>query len=887
MSVEFHHMSRGRAKPGRALVAGLMLSTAIGIVAVSTSSPAIAQAVEPRNFSVPAGPLGASLVAFGRQAGLQISYLSGVVDGRRSEGLSGAATNEQALARLLAASGLNYRFSSANSVIIIDAGSPAAFANDDGSMLLDTITIHGGNPDVAPYETAAPKDYISAQTIDHYRGSSPADIFRGTPGVMSGEARNGAGSVDVNIRGMQGMGRVAVTIDGAENGTDVYQGYQGISNRTYMDPDLLVGAEVTKGSDVSSRGIAGSIAMRTIEASDIIEDGKSYGVRFKAGAGTNTSEPVADAVGGYGGLTTFSATPSEQGLDRPNPLEPTSGSASIAAAVEHENLEFLMAYAYRKQGNYHAGTNGKSAEAIDLGEQTICTWICFTYPNYYVNTGLTNFRAGEEVLNTQLETKSLLAKVTGRFGDGHSLKFSYSGYRSEAGDRFASQLTTNRAQPLQKPQTSGTSLDTFAARYRWQPEGNDLVDLEANWWRTNMEFRNPRRNEFGVPFASLGLPEGYRTGSDIVIWGADIENTSKFDTRWGALDLNYGLNFRYEDTKPSAFTRELETWLDYRDGNRQQTAAFTKAAWKPIDWMTLNAGLRYEHYATEDRNDPYQVRPGYIYDHKNQGEGWSPSVGITLEPLKNVQFYTNYSNVMRAPSLVESGSGFTMTVNPDVQPERSSNWEVGTNLIRNGLFSQDDTGMIKFGYFNWTVDDFIAREWQTVNAVSQMGIRNIDKAKFSGLELSARYEWRGFMAELGANYYTNVEFCPTDDTCENRSLYADYATNQVPPEYSVNLSVSKRFLDDALTLGGRVSHIGPRAIEHGQATAVGASNFITNIDWDPYTLVDVFVDYKMTDNLTASLRVENLTDKYYVDPLSLVLQPGPGRTFYASLTAKF
>ncbi|MFP3701827.1 TonB-dependent receptor, partial [Burkholderia sp. SIMBA_013] len=47
----------------------------------------------------------------------------------------------------------------------------------------------------------------------------------------------------------------------------------------------------------------------------------------------------------------------------------------------------------------------------------------------------------------------------------------------------------------------------------------------------------------------------------------------------------------------------------------------------------------------------------------------------------------------------------------------------------------------------------------------------------------------------------------------------------------------------------------------------------------------LFTEYKINDNMTASLRVENLFDRFYVDPLGLVTQPGPGRTIYASLTA--
>lgn len=132
-----------------------------------------------------------------------------------------------------------------------------------------------------------------------------------------------------------------------------------------------------------------------------------------------------------------------------------------------------------------------------------------------------------------------------------------------------------------------------------------------------------------------------------------------------------------------------------------------------------------------------------------------------------------------------------------------------------------------------------------------------------------------------------MEFCQLGGICEDKTMYGDYATNHVPPEYSIDLTLSQSFLDDRLTVGGRLSHAGPRAIGHGQVTALGLSQFISAINWKPYTLVDVFADYKINENFTASFRIENLFDRYYVDALGLVQQPGPGRTFYASLMAKF
>ena len=196
--------------------------------------------------------------------------------------------------------------------------------------------------------------------------------------------------------------------------------------------------------------------------------------------------------------------------------------------------------------------------------------------------------------------------------------------------------------------------------------------------------------------------------------------------------------------------------------------------------------------------------------------------------------------------------------------------------------------MVKFGYFNWDVKDYIGREYFTSpEGWSGLHIHNIARAKFSGLELSGRYEVSGFSAELAANYYLDVTFCRIEGVCGNRRLSSDYATNQVPPEYSLYLTVAQKFFDNALTIGGRVSHIGPRAAGHGDVTAQGLSQFINLINWKPYTLVDVFAECKINETLTAAFRVENLADVYYVDPLGLVQQPAPGRTFYTSLTARF
>lgn len=878
--------SRSRGVRLRWLAGALAASTAISSIAGSGVTFAqTASAVG--SLDIPAQSLADALVSFSRQTRIQIFVSSDLAAGKRSPAVSGSMAPEAALRRLLTGTGLTYSFTNPTTVTISGRGAASAPVPDDGSLVLNVIDVTAGRGETSvytPYETAGATAHISAQDIERFRGSSPADIFRGTPGVLSGDARNSAGAIDVNIRGLQGQGRVKVSIDDAENAVTVYQGYQGQSNRTYIDPDFIGGIDINKGLDVASRGAAGSVSMRTINAGDIVKEGDSWGLRVRGGFGTNTISPTPGNQGGYSFPVNGTPIASENGLDRPSFLQPTSGSGSITAAIKQDDWDFLAGYAYRKQGNYFAGTNG--------GDGVWATPALVESTGRYTNIGLTNYRPGEEVLNTQLQTQSWLAKANIRFDHDQSLQFTYNGYRGESGNWLPNVNLLSGVAQADYGATTGIKLDTGTMRYRWNPEDDDLIDLKANAWVTYFQFLNDarlssRQGDVGTTIwpTDIGLYDGYRTGTNTTMWGAELSNRSKFafDT-WGEIDLTYGVSYMGQDVKLTPY-HEFMSLVPPSQGTRDEYGAYGKLAWKPQDWVTLNAGLRYSGYQADGPTQTYQAASGEYIETgpAKDAAGFSPSAGVTVEPFEGTQFYANYASALRLPSLMETIGTFTI-VEPGLTPERLNSWDLGVNVLRENVLADNDRAMLKFGWFDWNVDNYISRALQPIDQGSALRIHNIAGAKFSGFELSSRYERGGFTANLSADYYTNVQFCETSDTCGNSTQYGDYATNHVPPEYTVDLTLTQKLLEDRLTIGGRAYYVGPRAAEHGAVTAQGASAFIAQVQWKPYTLIDVFAEYKINDNFTASVRVENLTDQYYVDPLGLLQQPGPGRTFYASLT---
>lgn len=89
------------------------------------------------NYTVPAGPLDAAIMRFGDDTGLQMLYPADVVRGLHSGGLSGSYTPDAGLSRLLAGTGLVYRFTGANTVTISD---PSRMTTDEGAAATEGAT---------------------------------------------------------------------------------------------------------------------------------------------------------------------------------------------------------------------------------------------------------------------------------------------------------------------------------------------------------------------------------------------------------------------------------------------------------------------------------------------------------------------------------------------------------------------------------------------------------------------------------------------------------------------------------------------------------------------------------------------------------------------------
>lgn len=142
----------------------------------------------------------------------------------------------------------------------------------------------------------ATNSVVTTAEIEAYQANDLADIFRRTPSISVG------GSVGIAqkiyIRGIEDA-LINVTVDGAPQTSTLFHHI----GRVTIDPDLLRQVEVQAGAGEATSGpgaIGGAIRFRTKDASDLLEDGESFGGRLKVNQFSNDGRQYSGAL--YGQL---------------------------------------------------------------------------------------------------------------------------------------------------------------------------------------------------------------------------------------------------------------------------------------------------------------------------------------------------------------------------------------------------------------------------------------------------------------------------------------------------------------------------------------------------------------------------------------------------------
>lgn len=368
--------------------------------------------------------------------------------------------------------------------------------------------------------------YASREEVERYQVISSGDLFKGLNGVYTGDSRN-SGSIDPNIRGIQGEGRVPLTIDGTEQSTSVWMGSSGVANRNYLDSNMVSSIMVEKGTSMSSpvSGIGGSVQVKTLQVDDIVKPGASFGIELKTDTSTNSIAPnettlnyfgmdyrdIPGAVanrGSQGALNVYNMAQAPRIGDSGTDFNGDAWAYRIAIATKQEQFDLLGAYSYRKRGNYYSGTNNSSKYQTDTWQED-----AIKQRNLELGNGQPSvsylakfYLPGDEVINTSSEQESSLLKGTWRINDDHTLNASFMRNELTFGESVpravadaVSRSDGSRVSQIQNPY-SEVKQDTWTLNYAWNPD-HSWIDFKAGAWLTQ---NDTARHQNGDAIYAIG-----------------------------------------------------------------------------------------------------------------------------------------------------------------------------------------------------------------------------------------------------------------------------------------------------------------------------------------------------------------------------------------------
>ncbi|WP_176692798.1 TonB-dependent receptor domain-containing protein [Photorhabdus luminescens] len=540
--------------------------------------------------------------------------------------------------------------------------------------------------DEAGYDAVYDKDitniYLGKDLVERYKGASPADVLKSAVGVFSGDSRN-SGALDPNIRGIQGQGRIPVTIDGTEQAITTWRGYNGANNRNYIDPNLISSIEIEKGPSLT-RGVKGSIGgavmIKTLGIDDVVPVDERFGINLKLETSSNAvKERVPHLVLGqdYRDIPGFN-----QGFNYVDPaLEITPKTSKdnkllglkdnairLALGTRQEYFDLMAAYSYRSKGNYFAGKGGAHRYDDPISKEDIEILDGGTRPyDPYLPFVARIYRPGNEVPNTSSEMESWLLKNNWYLANQQTIGLGIRDTKTIYGEIMPSRIGWVRAKDNVVPQwpLANVHQQAFNLDYKWKPDGNKWVDFDMKFWITRTISdtntaggypREPRErdevwdvnkdvnNKQRDPNKDGRLVDTASTNTHNNRWGVDLSNAFQLTS---SLDLTLSASLQQErlgshdDYKGKNFSNFRSP---PRKGRRQENNIAFNFDWRPTSWLALSAGARRVSYWSKDDflNERLAARDiGYSKHEKLVGQGLQYMRTLTE---REAILYKKYSN---------------------------------------------------------------------------------------------------------------------------------------------------------------------------------------------------------------------------------------------------
>lgn len=479
------------------------------------------------------------------------------------------------------------------------------------------------------------------------------------------------------------------------------------------------------------------------------------------------------------------------------------------------------------------------------------------------NTTREEFRFDDYYVNSDLKEKGIDAKLIYEFNDMTNLQLNYNFYDDQRG---------------QGTKVRENNINTHKTNYAALSFNTKLLGINVNF------------NSFYQMEDYLKVMEKYRAAGSAVSsydlidvdanrgdYGASINLTIPFENSIATAGVEYKRgNIDGSDIYRLTYDAAAKTYKPGTDvltnkGYMSTFAAYANDEWKINEQLKLTAGLRFDNVKFTDgeyiltnpskSNEFLKPFAGKLTEYR--WTSFTPKISVQYVFLENLKAYAAYSQGFRAaalddltrPGLIRLGF---KNANPNLQPERIENIEVGLN------YDVNQTLFVMPSLYYMTGNDYMAylNTGKTINISGRnrpiIIKSNISKIRIVGGDIDLRY-FLSANINLYANYaFTNSEIL---EYTGNTLLIGKELANT--PNLLGNFGIT--FLNEYVNASFNVHYQGKQFLnddnsETSEVTDKFGKKIQARMIIEANATADLKLWKKIFDKVNVSLEVQNVFD---------------------------
>lgn len=394
-------------------------------------------------------------------------------------------------------------------------------------------------------------------------------------------------------------------------------------------------------------------------------------------------------------------------------------------------------------------------------------------------------------------------------------------------DWTTDELKRNGSNPIESYKVD--QVDRHTGRYY----GAFIGDLHTVKWGMTLEnFVNDSQPE----------PSKYRS-TEIQYGNVDVQ----WDVEWGLQTITQGIEYFYN------------TLDAFKDGS---------------DELPESKALRSVEYYFQDQITlgDLQLLPGFRFQDDNLfGSKFTPKINgrydLFAEETHTLFVRVGIGEGYRTPNLKElyhyfdhSHNGYIIYGNSDLQPESAVNYQLELSFIT------EDNHALSLNLFKNDLENLIDYRptGEIVASAAVSEYYNIAKARTSGVEINGQLPVTDWMKFNAGYTYLDAKDLVKDRRLNNRPRHQAKASIDTHITDRLNLLVNGRFYGDQVQYNEDTPH-----------------------KTNPYSVVDLKINYSITDHIALFGGVDNFSDttKNYIDAYDQ--RPRDGRFIYTGFTLTY